>query len=139
MTLTRRYRFSASHRLHSPQLSEAENDRVYGKCNNPFGHGHDYVVEVSVSGPLDAVTGRIVDLETMDRLVREQVLEPFEHRNMNEDIAAFSDVVPTTENLAIEIVRRLDGAWVRAFASYTTKLQKVTIRETRNNTFELKL
>jgi 6-pyruvoyltetrahydropterin/6-carboxytetrahydropterin synthase len=139
MTLTRRYRFSASHRLHSPELSEQENDRVYGKCNNPYGHGHDYIVEVSVRGPLDQATGRIVDLETMDRLVREQVLEPFEHHNLNEDVPVFGNVVPTTENLAIEIGRRLEGAWAQAFEGHGTKLERITIRETRNNTFELKI
>ncbi|MBV9084757.1 MAG: 6-carboxytetrahydropterin synthase, partial [Acidobacteriaceae bacterium] len=74
-TLTRRYRFSASHRLHSQQLSEAENARLYGKCNNPFGHGHDYILEVTVAGPVDEVTGRIVPLHALDALVKHKVLD----------------------------------------------------------------
>lgn len=140
LILTRRYRFSASHRLHSPALSEEENDRVYGKCNNPFGHGHDYVLDVSVTGPLDEITGRVADLDTLDGLVREQVLQPFEHRNMNSEIAAFAaGVVPTTENVAVEIGARLKETWPRAFAGSETRLSRIVVRETRNNTFELKI
>ena len=106
MTLTRRYRFSASHRLHSDQLSETENARVFGKCNNPYGHGHDYVLDVSVRGQLDQATGRIVDLNTLDGLVQREIIEPFEHRNLNTDVPVFAAIVPTTENLAVEIGNR---------------------------------
>jgi len=139
MTLTRRYRFSASHRLHSAQLGEEENQRIYGKCNNPYGHGHDYVLDVSVSGPLDHATGRIVDLDTLDRVVRERILDDFEHRNMNVDVPAFADIVPTTENVAVEIGRRLREAWVGPFAGTGTQLRKIKIYETRRNIFELSL
>ena len=137
MTLTRRYRFSASHRLHSAALSEPENARVYGKCNNPYGHGHDYVLEVSVHGPLDRETGRIVDLETLDGLVRSEILDAFEHRNLNADVPAFASAVPTTENIIMEIRRRLAGGWARAFPQGAPSLDKVRIEETRRNTFEL--
>ena len=136
MTLTRRYSFSASHRLHSPALSEPENARVYGKCNNPYGHGHDYVLEVSVRGPLDQETGRIVDLETLDSLVRREILDQFEHRNLNVDVPAFASAVPTTENVILEIHRRLAGEWMRAFPEGPS-LDKVRIEETRRNIFEL--
>jgi len=81
--VTRKYRFSASHRLHAPQLGEAENRELYGKCNNPFGHGHNYEIAVTVRGPVEVHSGRAVDPEMLDELVRRQVLEPFEHRNLN--------------------------------------------------------
>ena len=137
MTLTRRYRFSASHRLHSHQLSDGENRRIYGKCNNPFGHGHDYVLEVSVRGPLDRETGRIVDLDTLDGLIAREVVAPFEHKNLNEEVEAFRTVVPTTENLAIEIRRRLQQSWMFAFGNGGPVLDRIRIEETKRNSIEL--
>lgn len=135
--VTRRYEFSASHRLHSGELSEEENRKLYGKCNNPYGHGHNYVVEVSACGPLDAATGRAVDTAALDRLVARGVLRPFEHRNLNEDVAAFAHVVPTSENLAAEICRRLKQEWRRAFPGEWPKLEKIRIAETPRNIFEI--
>ena len=137
MRLTRRYRFSASHRLHSHQLSESENSRIYGKCNNPFGHGHDYVLDVSVRGPLDESTGRIVDLEVLDRLVASEVLSPFEHRNLNEEVDAFLTGVPTTEHLAVEIQRRLRQAWPQAFGAAGPSLDRIRMEETKRNFIEI--
>jgi 6-pyruvoyltetrahydropterin/6-carboxytetrahydropterin synthase len=127
--LGRRYRFAASHRLHSPALSEKENCRIYGKCNNPFGHGHNYVVEVLVSGKIDPATGMIANLADLDGFVEREVLDPFDHKSLNEDVAAFHAVVPTTENLCIEIFRRL-----KTFPS--AKLERVRVQETSNNSFE---
>lgn len=101
--LGRRYRFAASHRLHSPALSEEENCRIYGKCNNPYGHGHNYVLEVILSGEIDPATGMIANLADLDGFVEREVLEPFDHQSLNEDVAAFRATVPTTENLCIEI------------------------------------
>ena len=92
--VTRRYEFAASHRLHSSELSEDENRSLYGKCNNPYGHGHNYVVDVSVRGPRDLATGRAVDIGVLDGLVRREVLQPFDHRNLNREVAAFSSGVP---------------------------------------------
>lgn len=137
MTLTRRYRFSASHRLNSNQLSDADNDRVYGKCNNPFGHGHDYALFVSVRGPLDEATGRVVDLDTLDGVVTRCVIEPFEHRNLNVEVDAFRHTVPTTENLAVEIRRRLEHAWPEMFRGSSTRLDRIRIEETKRNYIEL--
>src|SRR6476646_11832298 len=94
--LTRRYRFAASHRLHSDAMSAAENRELYGKCNNPYGHGHNYVIEVSVRGPLDGVTGRTVDTARLDELVRAQVIVPFDHHNLNAEVAEFARTVPTS-------------------------------------------
>jgi len=137
MTLTRRYRFSASHRLHANQLTDEQNSRLYGKCNHPYGHGHDYVLDVSVRGPLDAATGRIVDLDTLDTLVAREVLAPFEHRNLNIEVDAFRGTVPTTENLAVEIRSRLDRAWPVAFGRRGPRLDRIRIEETKRNHIEL--
>lgn len=127
--LGRRYRFAASHRLHSKRLSEAENARLYGKCNNPRGHGHNYVVEISVSGNIDPATGMIANLADLDGFVEREVLEEFDHRSLNAEVPAFRESVPTTENLCIEIFRRLK-AFPRA------KLERVRVEETNNNSFE---
>lgn len=135
--LTRRYRFSASHRLDAPGLSEEENRELYGKCNNPHGHGHDYALEVTLRGPVDAESGRMADLAALDALVREQVLEPFDQRNLNTEVPAFALRVPTTENLAIEIRSRLAGRWRQVFPGMGPALDGIRIQETKRNRFEL--
>ena len=127
--LSRRYRFAASHRLHSAQLGAEENRRVYGKCNNPYGHGHNYVVEVALSGPVDASTGMIANLADLDAFVEREVLEPFDHKYLNEEIAEFQSNVPTTENICIEIFNRL-----RRFPQ--ARLERVRVEETGLNSFE---
>jgi 6-pyruvoyltetrahydropterin/6-carboxytetrahydropterin synthase len=129
IALGRRYKFAASHRLHSGELSEAENCRVYGKCNNPYGHGHNYVVEVSVSGTVDSATGMVVNLADLDGYVEREVLEAFDHKSLNEDVPAFRGKVPTTENLCIEIFQRL-----KHFRP--ARLERVRVEETSNNAFE---
>ena len=135
--VTRRYEFSASHRLHVPGLPEDENQRLYGKCNNPFGHGHNYVLEVSVRGPVDERSGRAVDPAALDRLVRERVLQVFDHRNLNEEVETFSRLVPTTENLGLLIHERLKQSWTGAFPGAWPQLEKVRIAETERNIFEV--
>ena len=127
--LTRRYRFAASHRLHSRQLGGEENRRVYGKCNNPYGHGHNYVVEVAVSGPVDPATGMIANLSELDAFVEREVIEPFDHTYLNEEISEFRERVPTAENICIEIFNRL-----REFPR--AKLERVRVEETSLNSFE---
>jgi 6-pyruvoyltetrahydropterin/6-carboxytetrahydropterin synthase len=135
--LTRRYAFSASHRLHSTQLSDEANREVYGKCNHPFGHGHNYEVEVTVGGKVDEQTGRVVDLEDLDRLVQKTVREPFEHRNLNEEVEEFKTLVPTTENLAVVVEQRLQHAWKETFPGMEPRLKRVRIYETARNIFEI--
>ena len=135
--VTRRYQFAASHRLHARGLSDEENRRLYGKCNNPFGHGHNYVLEVSARGPADANTGSAVDARRLDELVAHEVLQPFEHRNLNCDVEAFRDLTPTSENLAVEICRRLKRGWPAAFPGEWPQLEKVRIAETARNIFEM--
>jgi 6-pyruvoyltetrahydropterin/6-carboxytetrahydropterin synthase len=127
--LTRRYKFCASHRLHSPQLGAEENRRVYGKCNNPYGHGHNYVVEVAVSGPVDPATGMIANLSDLDSFVDREVIEPFDHKYLNVEIEEFRDVVPTSENICVEIFNRL-----QKFPC--AKLERVRVEETSLNSFE---
>jgi len=127
--LGRRYHFSASHRLHSAHLSEEENCRVFGKCNNPYGHGHNYVLEVSVSGKVDPQTGMIANLADLDGFVESAVLQAMDHKSLNEEVPVFQEMVPTTENLCIEIYKRL-----QSFSH--AKLERVRIEETRNNSFE---
>jgi 6-pyruvoyltetrahydropterin/6-carboxytetrahydropterin synthase len=135
--VTRRYRFSASHRLWSPELSAEENSAMYGKCSNPYGHGHDYTVEVTAVGPVDPVTGLALRVPDLDRLVKHQVLERFDHRDLNQDAAAFSRRVPTTENLAAEIERSLHAVWREAFPGHWPRLERVRIWETERNLFEV--
>jgi 6-pyruvoyltetrahydropterin/6-carboxytetrahydropterin synthase len=127
--LGRRYRLSASHRLFCASLSQAENQRVYGKCANPHGHGHNYTVEVIVGGELDAVTGMVMDLTELDGAVGRGVLEPLDHTNLN-TLDAFRDRVPTTENLLLEMERRLRAALPRELSL------AVRVEETSNNFFE---
>jgi 6-pyruvoyltetrahydropterin/6-carboxytetrahydropterin synthase len=129
LELTRRYAFSASHRLHSERLGEAENQKIYGKCNNPFGHGHNYVIEVTLAGAVDPATGMIAHLSDLDAYVAREVLEPFDHTYLNKDVAAFREVVPTTENLCIEIFERL-----KKFPG--ARLARIRLEETGRNSFE---
>jgi 6-pyruvoyltetrahydropterin/6-carboxytetrahydropterin synthase len=129
LELGRRYHFAASHRLHTAHLTEQENCRVFGKCNNPYGHGHNYTLEVSVSGEVDPATGMIANLADLDDFVSRQVLDAFDHKSLNEDIPAFHETVPTTENLCVEIFRRL-----KSFPK--AKLERIRIEETGNNSFE---
>lgn len=134
--VTRRYRFAASHRLHSALLSEDQNREAYGKCNNPFGHGHDYVLDVSARGPADAA-GRAVDRAALDGLVERQVIRVFDHRNLNVEVEGFTRAVPTSENLAVEICRRLKAGWGEVFHGEWPKLDGVRIAETPRNIFEV--
>jgi 6-pyruvoyltetrahydropterin/6-carboxytetrahydropterin synthase len=139
--VTRRYAFAASHRLHAAELSPEENRRLYGKCNNPYGHGHNYVVEVSVRGPIDGATGRTVDTAALDELVRREVLLPFDHKNLNREAAVFAGaapaLVPTSENLGFEICRRLKRNWKQVFPGEWPKLERIRIGETARNIFEV--
>jgi 6-pyruvoyltetrahydropterin/6-carboxytetrahydropterin synthase len=135
--LTRRYRFSASHRLHALSLNAEENRRLYGKCNNPFGHGHNYVVEVSARGPADEPTGTAVNPAVLDALVDRQVIAAFDHRDLSSEIERFQDSPATSENVAVEICRRLKTHWGEAFPGAWPKLDKIRIAETDRNIFEV--
>jgi 6-pyruvoyltetrahydropterin/6-carboxytetrahydropterin synthase len=138
MRVTRRYRFAASHRLHSDGLSEDENRNLYGKCSNPFGHGHDYVLDVTAMGPVNASSGQVVHVPTLDRLVAEQVLKDFDHRYMNADLNEFQTLVPTSENIIRVIEDRLTARWTAVFPGGWPRLEGIRLRETKRNVFELK-
>ena len=129
ISLTRRYWFAASHRLHSPELSDVENQRLYGKCNNPYGHGHNYGLEVTLTGPVDAETGMIANLAELDPFVECEVIDAFDHKYLNEEVVEFRSIVPTTENVCRAIYRRL----AKFLAA---RLERVRIEETSKNSFE---
>lgn len=137
MEVTRRYDFSASHRLHSEAFSEEDNTALFGKCNNPYGHGHNYELFVTARGPVDSRTGLVCDPAVLDALVESQVLDAYRHKNMNTDVPEFAGTVPTTENVTTAIARRLQSGWAAAFSSGVPQLRKVRIRETDRNIFEL--
>lgn len=127
--LTRRYRFSASHRLNNPQMSADENLATYGKCNNPHGHGHNYFLEVTVSGAVDPATGMVCNLVDLDGFVESEILARYDLQDLNR-LQEFAAVVPTTENLCVEIFEILQ----RGF--HAAHLEKVRIEETMLNSFE---
>lgn len=127
--LTRRYMFAAAHRLHAPTLSDEQNQTTYGKCNNPHGHGHNYALEVTVSGPVNDETGMVCDLADLDGAVSTSVIDRFDHQNLNA-LTDFADFVPTTENLAVVIYNILKQRFP------AVHLEKVRIEETLMNSFE---
>jgi len=132
VVLHRRYRFSASHRLHQSAAAgwtEEENRRVYGKCAHPYGHGHNYILDVSVSGPVDPATGMITNLPELDGFVEREILAEFDHAYLNEQVAAFRDEVPTAENICRVVFDRL-----RAYPH--ARLEAIGIEETGANSFE---
>jgi 6-pyruvoyltetrahydropterin/6-carboxytetrahydropterin synthase len=127
--LTRRYMFSASHRLHNSDMSAEENVTVYGKCNNPYGHGHNYAVEITVAGPVDPATGMVCNLVDLDGFVQANILKRFDHENLN-TLQEFQQNVPTTENLCRELYRIMEQGFQPA------RIEKVRVEETMLNSFE---
>jgi 6-pyruvoyltetrahydropterin/6-carboxytetrahydropterin synthase len=127
--LTRRYWFSASHRLHCDSMTAEENRAVYGKCNNPHGHGHNYALEVTVTGSVDAKTGMVCNLADLDRFVDEKIVQRFGHENLN-TLEQFRNKVPTTENLCMEIY----GILEREFRA--ADVDRIRLEETMLNSFE---
>ncbi|HUU14528.1 MAG TPA: 6-carboxytetrahydropterin synthase [Terriglobia bacterium] len=134
--LTRRYRFSAAHRLHNDALSAEENARIYGKCNNPHGHGHNYVLDVTVAGPIDPATGMVYDLARLDRAVQAEVIERFDETNLNLDVENFQTRVPTTENICMEIFKLLRPHVDGSEGSAGARLNRVRLEETSSNFIE---
>jgi 6-pyruvoyltetrahydropterin/6-carboxytetrahydropterin synthase len=126
---TRAYHFSASHRLHTEDLSPEANRATFGKCNNPHGHGHNYRVEVTVAGPIDPATGMVINMATLDAVVHEKILTRFDHMNLNLD-PLFAKQVSTTENLCIAVFDILKQQF------HPAQLDKIRVEETENNFFE---
>ena len=124
VTITRKIEFAASHRYHNPALSDAENRRIFGKCNNPHGHGHNYVLEVTVAGEPDARTGMIIDLQELKELLQSEILERMDHRFLNYEVAELKGRIPTTETVAMTIWELLEPKIQRA------RLHRVRLYET---------
>jgi 6-pyruvoyltetrahydropterin/6-carboxytetrahydropterin synthase len=134
--LTRRYRFSAAHRLHNDALSADENRRLYGKCDNPFGHGHNYVLDVTMAGEVDQATGMVFDLAVLDSTVAKEVLERFDLTNLNMDTEEFRANIPTTENVCVAIYELLHAKLKGSGRWPSARLQRVRLEETNSNFFE---
>ncbi len=130
VTVTRRLHFNAAHRVHNPALSDEENARLFGKCNNPNWHGHNYVLDVSVTGPIDARTGYVIDLGLLKRIVQEQVVDRVDHRNFNLDVDFMRGVIPTAENIVVACWRVLEPHVAPG------RLAKLVLWETVNNYVE---
>jgi 6-pyruvoyltetrahydropterin/6-carboxytetrahydropterin synthase len=126
LTVTRRVHFNAAHRLHSPLMSDEENLKVFGPCNNPNFHGHNYELEVTVTGPIDPTTGYIADLSEIKGVVSREVVERFDHKNLNLDVPEFGALNPTVENIAQVIWRLLEG-------KLPAELHRVVLWETPRN------
>ena len=130
ISVTRREQFAASHRLYNPAWSEERNDAVFGKCNNLAGHGHNYVLEVTVVGDVDPDTGYVVDLKLLKDIIRERVMDKLDHKNLNVDVDFLAGVIPTAENIATGIWRQL------ADALPAGRLERIVLHETENNKVE---
>jgi 6-pyruvoyltetrahydropterin/6-carboxytetrahydropterin synthase len=122
--VTRRADFCASHFYHNPELNSEENERLFGKCNNPHGHGHNYRLDVTVAGDVDPRTGMVIDVGEIKSLIHSEIMQAMDHRFLNEEVPAFRTVIPTTENIAIEVWRRLEGKLT------TGRLHRVRLYET---------
>jgi 6-pyruvoyltetrahydropterin/6-carboxytetrahydropterin synthase len=128
--LSRRYLFSASHRLDNPAMSPQENRDIYGKCNNPYGHGHNYIVEVTVSGPVDDKTGMVCNLIDLDTFMEREILSRYDKENLNTLKEFAGQIIPTTENLCVEIYEIVHRGFTQAH------LERVRLEETMMNSFE---
>lgn len=128
--LSRRYKFAAAHRLYSDKLSQEENERVFGKCANPQGHGHNYELVVTVAGPVDSLTGMCIDLSRLDDAVKGYILDRYDHRHLNLDVEDFLEMVPTGENIARQIWSLLEPVLGGEC------LYRIKLVETRDNYFE---
>ncbi len=134
---TRRYRLSASHRLHAPSLTDQQNADAYGKCNNVFGHGHSYRIEITVAGPVDLNTGFVVDMAALDALAQRELIDRFDTNYLNTDPTFAHAYVPSTEHLAYEIDRVFQAALPSIDPHGHLRLAGIRIEETSNNSFEL--
>ena len=130
VTVTRRLHFNAAHRVHNPALSDEENNRLFGKCNNPNWHGHNYVLEVSVHGPIEERTGYVLDLSRLKEIVTREVVDQIDHKNFNIDVEFMHGIIPTTENIAVNIWRILAPRLAPA------RLTRIRLWETENNMVE---
>lgn len=130
VTITRRLQFNAAHRVHNPALSDEENKAIFGKCNNPNWHGHNYTLDVSVTGPIDARTGYVIDLSALKAIVERDVVNKADHRNFNVEVDFMTGIIPTTENIVVAMWRVLEPAISPG------RLTRLVLWETPNNYVE---
>lgn len=130
VTVTRRLKFNAAHRVHNPTLSDEENSQLFGKCNNPNWHGHNYILDVSVEGPIDPKTGYVMDLSQLKELVEDEIVNLVDHKNMNLDVPFMTGVIPTSENIILAFWKILEPA------IHPRKLKRLVLWETDNNYVE---
>ena len=130
VTVTRRLRFNAAHRVYNPAFSDAENDATFGKCNNPNWHGHNYTLDVSVEGTIDDATGYVIDLGKLREIVEREVVDVVDHRNFNLDVDFMRGVIPTSENIIVAFWKIIEPAVAPA------KLKRLILWETENNYVE---
>lgn len=132
MLITRKFHFSASHRVYDPKLSDAENLKLYGKCSNPNGHGHNYVMDITVSGEVDRKTGFVMDLSELKDIVEKNIIEKVDHKNLNIDVEFLKGILPSTENLAVRFWEQIENT----VNTENRKLYSVRLQETVNNSAE---
>ena len=130
VTVTRRLRFNAAHRVHNPALSDEENERLFGRCNNPNWHGHNYTLDVSVEGEIDPKTGYVLDLARLKQIVESEIVDEIDHRNLNLDVSFMRNVIPTAENIIVACWRRLEPRLA------PVRLTRMVLWETENNYVE---
>ena len=130
--LTKKFKFSASHRLYKPALSDSENAEIFGKCSNPNGHGHNYILEVTVSGNVNDNTGYVIDIGELKRFVQDRIIDKVDHKNLNLDVEFLKGIIPTSENIVICIWNVLE----KDFNSGNVKLYSLKLHETENNIVE---
>jgi 6-pyruvoyltetrahydropterin/6-carboxytetrahydropterin synthase len=127
--ITRKFHFSASHRVFNPELNDEENYRIYGKCSNPNGHGHNYVMEVTVAGEIDPAIGFVMDLTELKNLVEKEIINKVDHKNLNIDVPFMKDVLPSTENIAVTFWQQIESK----INNSKRKLYSIRVEETVNN------
>jgi 6-pyruvoyltetrahydropterin/6-carboxytetrahydropterin synthase len=132
--LTKRFHFSASHRVFNPELSNEENFRKYGNCSNPNGHGHNYILEITITGELDSSLGYLIDLKEVKMIVEEKIISKVDHKNLNMDVDFMQGVIPSAENIAVQFWNQLE----QFFNTRDCRLYSVRITETDNNIAEYK-
>jgi len=131
IAVTKRMTFSSGHRIYNPEFSDEKNREIFGACSNPNGHGHNYVLEVSLSGPVDPETGMIINLKEMKAIIRNEIIDKVDHKNLNLDVNFMKDIIPTTENFAARIWEILDGKFPEG------TLSGIVLWESENNKVEI--
>jgi len=129
LSITRKEHFNSAHRLHNPKWSDEKNANFYGKCNNPNYHGHNYNLEVTISGELNDNSGYLIDMKVLSNIITEEVLNPFDHKNLNLDVEDFKNLIPTAENIAIviynKLIKRIDNKYNIKIKLYETERNSV--------------